>query len=114
MTAWRFHGLGRLVPVILVAACSSTAGTPQDAPVVPDVQVVHRDAPLRHHCDADAAASAVGTVYAPALLQSVLAAAGADEARMLHTDSIITKEYRQGRVNLVVDADGRVVRAYCG
>ena len=49
-----------------------------------------------------------------ALLERVLADAGADEARKLDEDSIITKEYKQGRVNVVVDAKGQVVRVYCG
>ena len=43
-----------------------------------------------------------------------LAAAGADTARMLRPDSMITKEYMMGRLNVVVDRDNRIVRVDCG
>ena len=33
---------------------------------------------------------------------------------MLRPDSIITKEYRAGRLNVVVDTAGRVLRVHCG
>ena len=49
------------------------------------------------------------------LLSEALAAAGADTVRMLRPDSMITKEYRVGRLNVVVDAaTGRIVSVNCG
>lgn len=114
MLVWLFRSMGALAPAALVAACNSAAGMAQGAVAASDVQVERSDAPPRNRCDASAAAAAVGASWEPALLGRVLADAGADEARMLHEDSLITKEYKQGRVNVVVDADGRVVRVYCG
>lgn len=109
-----FRGLGALAPAALMVACHGAAGTPQGVPAGSEVQVVRSEAAPRNRCDADAAAAAVGASWEPALLERVLADAGADEARMLHANSVITKEYQQGRVNVVIDADGRVQRVYCG
>ena len=75
---------------------------------------VRSDAPVRNQCDAQAAQFLLGQSYGPDTLRRALDAAGADEARMLRPDSIITKEYRAGRLNVVVDTSGRVQRVYCG
>lgn len=108
------RGLAALAPAVLLAACGSAVGTALPEPAGSDVRVERGTEPPRNHCDADAAASAVGTAWTAALLGEIRMAAGADEARMLHADSVITKEYKLGRVNVVVGADGRVQRVYCG
>ena len=33
---------------------------------------------------------------------------------MLQPDSMVTKEYKVGRLNVVVGADNRVTRVHCG
>lgn len=70
--------------------------------------------PPANRCQADAARHLVGQPYAPDTLRRALAAAGADEARLLRPDSVITKEYKMGRLNVVVGADQRVVDIHCG
>jgi len=70
--------------------------------------------PPANRCQADAARFLVGQLYAPDTLRRALAAAGADEARLLRPDSVITKEYKMGRLNVVVGADQRVVEIHCG
>ena len=108
------RGLTALMPTVLLAACNGAAGTTQPGLAESGVQLERGTEPPRNHCDAEAAAAAVGTAWAPSLLGQIRVVAGADEARMLHEDSIITKEYKLGRVNVVVGADGRVQRVYCG
>ena len=63
---------------------------------------------------AQAVQSLVGQPFTDATLAQALAAAGADEARMLRPDSMITKEYQVGRLNVVVGADNRITRVHCG
>lgn len=68
----------------------------------------------QNRCDAQAVQALVGAPWDDAKLAQARAAAGADEARLLHPDSVITKELKPGRLNVVVDENGRVVRVYCG
>lgn len=70
--------------------------------------------PPANRCQAAAAQHLVGQPYGADTLRRALAAAGADEARLLRPDSVITKEYKMGRLNVVVDANQRVVRIHCG
>lgn len=88
----------------LLAACADAA---------PPTALASGQAP-RNQCDAQAAQSLVGQTWGASTLQQALAAAGADEARLLHPDSVITKEFKKGRLNVVVDNGGRIVRVYCG
>ena len=107
-----------LCAVLGLGACSSPASDPQAGaappPAPPPTQVSSGQAP-RNQCAAEAAQQWVGQAYAPALLDEALRASGADVARVLRADSMITKEYQAGRLNLVLDASGqRIARAYCG
>ena len=91
-----------------VSAPAQTAAT--DTPT----QISSGRAP-GNQCNAQAAQSLVGQVYAPAMLKQALTSSGADVARVLREDSIITKELQPGRLNVVLDAAGqRVVRVQCG
>ena len=47
-------------------------------------------------------------------LEQARAAAGADLARMLRENSATTKEMQIGRLNVIVNAQGAVVRVTCG
>lgn len=105
-----------------LAACSGATGAGAPTPPAPvaasdpaaPTQITSGRAPA-NRCDAQAVQPMVGQPYAPALLAEALRASGADLARVLRADSIITKEYQAGRLNLVLDASGqRVARAYCG
>lgn len=102
----------------LLVACAGTGAADANDPSTPpgstQATEVRSDAPPRNQCDAAAAQSLVGQAYEPAALERARATAGADEARMLHENSIITKEYKMGRLNVVVDETGRIVRVYCG
>ena len=69
----------------------------------------------RNQCNAKAAQSIVGKPYGgPTMLEQARAAAGADLARMLRENSATTKEMQIGRLNVIVNAQGAVVRVTCG
>lgn len=109
-----------LAMLLALAACHTsapTASAPAAAPPAHGTPVtqVSSGQPPRNQCHAQAAQSLVGQPYeGAATLEKARAAAGADVARMLRPDSLITKEYMMGRVNVVVDAVNRVSRVHCG
>ena len=94
------------VPALLLlalAGCTSTA-PPMSDPVPP----------ARAQCHADAAQSLVGQ---PATTQNVELArqrAGAQIARVLKPDQMVTMEFREGRLNVYVDAANVITRIACG
>lgn len=94
--------------LLALSACNST-GAPAQAPAAaaapPDgATQLDSGQPPRNQCNAQAVQSLVGQPYHGAgTLAQALAAAGADTVRMLRPDSMITKEYRVGRLNVVVD-----------
>lgn len=103
--------------LLALGACNGTgsAATPPPAQVADAApQRVQSGKPPANQCNAQAAQSLVGQAFGPATLAQALAAAGADEARMLRPDSMITKEYKAGRLNVLVGDDGRVARVNCG
>jgi len=65
-------------------------------------------------CDASRVQDLVGRAYSDALLEQARAAAGARVARPLRPGQAITMEYSSQRLNLELDADGKVTRARCG
>ena len=105
--------------LLALSACNST-GAPAQAPAaaaVPPDGATQLDSgqPPRNQCNAQAVQSLVGQPYGAGTLAQALAAAGADTVRMLRPDSMITTEYRVGRLNVVVDAaTGRIVSVNCG
>jgi hypothetical protein len=97
---------------LALAACGGHGAAAQ--PAASALQVVGSGQPPRNQCNVQAAQLLVGQRFDADTLARALAAAGADTARMLRPDSLITKEYMPGRLNVVVDADSRIVRVYCG
>jgi hypothetical protein len=65
-------------------------------------------------CNAAPAQGAVGEVGTPALAETARQQAGARTVRVIGHDDMVTKEYDTTRLNLQLDARGRVVRVYCG
>ena len=104
--------------LLALSACSGSgaaAGGAQGATSpAPDTPPVASGQPPRNRCDAQAAQSFVGQPFGATTLEQARAAASADEARMLQPDSMVTKEYKVGRLNVVVGADNRVTRVHCG
>lgn len=65
-------------------------------------------------CAAEKAQGLVGKAATPALLEQAREAAGAQTVRKLLPDQMVTMEYREGRLNVSVDAGDKVVRITCG
>ncbi|MFD1710117.1 I78 family peptidase inhibitor [Ottowia flava] len=102
-----FPWLGGAASLFMLAACAGGATGDGSAPMA-------AAPPAEARCDAQAAQSFVGQAVTSDTLGRVRAATGAQEVRQLRPDSMITKEFKLGRVNVVVDASQRVVRVYCG
>jgi hypothetical protein len=98
--------IGLFLAVSVLAGCSSTPeSTTPEAPVA---QAGHG------RCDASGAQFAVGQSASAALLAQAKSKAGAQDARFLGPNDMVTLEYRSDRVNLNTDNSGKVVRVNCG
>jgi predicted outer membrane protein len=94
-----------VVALMLAAGCSTPASAPKDTAAAPVMD---------GRCHADAAQFAVGKPITPALLEQARARSGAQVARGLMPNDMITLDYRSERLNLNADATGKVIRANCG
>lgn len=89
---------------------------PAQAPAVlqPDVPASAETPPATLGCDPAPVQSMLGEVFSPALQARARSAAGAETARSLPPSQAATSDYRAGRLNLQLGADGRLQRAFCG
>ncbi|RZJ50486.1 MAG: proteinase inhibitor I78 [Acidovorax sp.] len=88
------------------AASSGAAGTPSaSAPPTP---------PATGQCTAQPAQGAVGQNSTSTVVETARARSGAQIARILRPGQMITKEFNAQRLNLEVDATGRIVAVNCG
>ena len=90
----------RLLPLpvaLLLAACATT-----------------EPPPMAGHCDADAAQRHVGHAATAEMVEAARKDAGADRVRTLKPGQVVTMEYLAGRLNVYLDADGRIERIACG
>lgn len=66
-------------------------------------------------CNADAARDAVlGQVASTEVVEQARLAAGAQMARVLKPGQMVTMEYREGRLNIDVDAKNVIINLRCG
>ena len=65
-------------------------------------------------CDASKARSLVGRPSSAALGAEAMRLSGADALRWLRPGQMVTMEYREGRLNIDLDADDRVKAVRCG
>ncbi len=68
----------------------------------------------RGTCNAQPAQFAVGQASTASVMESARARSGAEMARVLRPGQMVTKEFNAQRLNLQVDAQGRVVAVHCG
>ncbi|MET0611429.1 I78 family peptidase inhibitor [Pseudomonas caspiana] len=102
---WKISSVGLVVALSLMAGCSSTSEPAAQEPSTPTAG---------GRCDAAGAQFAVGQQASAALLAQARAKAGAQDARFIGANDMVTLEYRSNRVNLNTDANGKVVRVNCG
>lgn len=99
--------VGCLALTLSLAAC---AQVPAPVTVAPGPV---SDPTAASHCDAGKVAGAVGRLPAAETQEWARTAAGAEVVRVLKHNQPITKEYRVGRLNLVLDASGKIASANC-
>ncbi|WP_426138921.1 I78 family peptidase inhibitor [Pseudomonas sp. DWP3-1-2] len=107
---WKSVSLGLVVAASLLAGCSSN---PESSSTEPSASAPVAEAG-HTRCDAAAAQFAVGQPASAALLAQAKSKAGAQEARFIGPNDMVTLEYRSDRVNLNTDAGGKVTRVNCG
>lgn len=82
------------------APAASSPGAPAPPPVA--------------QCNAQAAQFAVGQNNTASVMESARARSGAQMARVLRPGQVTTREFNAQRLNLEVDASGRIIAARCG
>ena len=65
-------------------------------------------------CDASKAQALVGRQRAAPLSAEALRLTGARDVRWIRPGDMVTMDYREDRLNIHVDAQGRVTRVRCG
>ncbi|WP_342652917.1 I78 family peptidase inhibitor [Pseudomonas sp. F3-2] len=106
---WKYASSGLVLMAALLAGCSSTSDS-SSQPAEGSTAAAASDS----RCDAAAAQFAVGKPASPALLDQARAKAGAQMARVLGPNDMVTLEYRSERLNLNTDQAGTVNRVNCG
>jgi uncharacterized lipoprotein YajG len=94
---------------VLMTACATQNPTPSAPPAAtaPPPEPVFQ-------CNADGARFAVGQPLSPQLEAAARVRAGAGTVRALKPGEVVTMELNGGRLNLDVDARGRVTDVRCG
>lgn len=96
----------------LILSLSACAQIPAPADMAsPPTSVADATAPA--HCDAGKASDVVGQLPTPETQERARTGAGAEMVRVLRHNQPITKEIRVGRLNLVLDAEGRIASVNC-
>ncbi|UVM48613.1 MULTISPECIES: I78 family peptidase inhibitor [unclassified Pseudomonas] len=103
---WKLASLGTLLAATLLAGCSSTSTESVKDPVATDTG--------HSRCEAKAAEFTLGKKASPELLEQARTRAGAQNARFLKPDDMVTLEYRSDRLNLNTDNNLVVTRVNCG
>jgi uncharacterized lipoprotein YajG len=91
---------------ILLTACAAPGSATAPASAAPPEPVFQ--------CNADGARFAVGQQLSPQLEAAARVRAGAGTSRALKPGEVVTMELNGGRLNLDVDARGRVTDVRCG
>jgi len=105
---WKYASSGLILAAALLAGCSSTSESTKPDEGVATTESGHS------RCDAAAAQFAVGKPASPALLEQARVKAGAQTARLLGPNDMVTLEYRSDRLNLNTDQAATVNRVTCG
>jgi hypothetical protein len=100
--------LSAVASAVLLSACAAPAPAPApaSASAAPPEPVFQ--------CNADGARFAVGQPLSPQLEAAARVRAGAGTVRALKPGEAVTMELNGGRLNLDVDARGRVTDVRCG
>jgi len=101
---WKLASLSTVLAVVLLGGCSNVETTSE--PVASEAG--------DGRCEAKAAEFTIGKQASPQLLEQARSRSGAQVARILKPNDMITLEYRSDRLNLNTDANLVVNRVNCG
>lgn len=101
---WKLASFGTLLAAVILTGCS-TAESAKD-PVATEAG--------HSRCDSEAAQFALGKTASPELLEQARTRSGAQNARILKPNDMVTLEYRSDRLNLNTDANLLINRVNCG
>lgn len=104
---WKFASLGILFAASVLAGCSTASKETATDPVT-TTDTGHS------RCEAKAAEFTIGKKASPQLLEQARVRAGAQNARILKPDDMVTLEYRSDRLNLNTDDNLVITRINCG
>ena len=103
--------------VILLAGCGPSTA-PNESSASSDPVAVSGDeaaAPAPEtDCDAEAAASFVGQAATPDVVEAARLAAHAAEVRVIPKDGGATRDFKPGRLNVMLDEAGQIAELRCG
>ena len=89
---------------VLAAGCAQQPANPLASPPPPPASA----------CDAAPAQYALGRPQTAPLVEEVRQKSGAHMARILRPNQVVTMEFLADRVNVVVDAENRIMAVRCG
>jgi Peptidase inhibitor I78 family len=98
-----------LATLALTAGCTTPLGSGSTSPV-PD----NATPPMGGVCNAQPAQGFVGQMSTAKVVEAARVRSGANMARVLRPGQMITKEYDTQRLNLQIDATGRITSVSCG
>jgi hypothetical protein len=101
-----------LLPALSLALSACTQIAAQDGSAAPPAAAAV-DPASSAHCDAGKATDVVGQSPSPETQERARTDAGAEVVRVLRHNQPITKEFRMGRLNLVLGADGKIASVNC-
>lgn len=110
MTNTSFAAIASLCVTAWVAGCASQGQAPAATPLPPQPRA---QAP-EGLCNAQPAQAAVGQSSTASVVESARARSGARMVRILRPGQMVTKEFDTQRLNLEVDANGRILAVRCG
>ncbi|MCZ8093969.1 MAG: I78 family peptidase inhibitor [Acidovorax sp.] len=92
----------------LMAGCAGHGAGAKPTPTAPGAP------PVGGQCNAAPAQSFVGKDSTASVVEAARVQSGAHMARVLRPGQLITKEYNEQRLNLLVDDSGRITAVRCG
>jgi hypothetical protein len=106
---WKLASLGTLFALSVLAGCSTSESSAAKEPAKDSGAQTTYD-----RCEAKGADFTIGQTASAALLQQARTRSGAQSARVLGPNDMVTLEYRSDRLNLNTDSSGKIIRANCG
>ncbi len=103
--------LSVLLASVLLVAC---AGAPDDISAPAPPTVGQAPAATDTVCDADAVQYAIGTSFDEANVPTLQSESGARQVRVLRPNSAATLDYREDRLNILLESNDMIEALRCG